>query len=316
MKKRDKLINLCLFLAIIFFTIKIFKMLNLHNLIVKLLIISSPIILGFFLAWIFNPLYKKINTKFSTKISLVLCILVYIIIIGLICLLIVPNLIDSIKSIDTKFKDNKYITFALKFFNINHLNMVKSVKLCLKYLSVLGLTSIFGFYFLYKYNQIIEFIKSHINIKYLRKISLISENTRNYLRGLVIDTICLFFITFILFILIGLEKSFLFACICAFTNIIPFVGPYIGGVPAIVFALSISGEKAILTLIVIVLTQIVESNFINPFIMSKCVKINPFVILTGVIFMGSLFGPLSMIFTMPVLIVLKILVFDEIIQEK
>lgn len=311
MKKRDKLINISLLLSILFLLIKIFKMLNLHFIFIKLLKVSSPIIFGYFLAWIFNPLYKKLNTKFSEKISLILCIILYIIIIGLILVLVLPNLYESIKNITTELKDNKYIMYAKKYLNIKNNDVITSCKEVLKVSGLFGLTSIFGFYFLYKYNYITSLLISFINIKYLKKITLISKNMRRYLKGLLIDTLCLFILTFILFMLIGLKKSILFASICAFTNIMPFVGPYIGGVPAVIFALSISQKKAILTLIIIVVTQIFESNFINPFIMSKCIKINPFVILAGVLFMGAFFGPLSMIFTMPALIVLKILVFDE-----
>ena len=102
--------------------------------------------------------------------------------------------------------------------------------------------------------------------------------------------------------------AFLFAIIISLTNIIPFIGPYIGGVPAILVSFSVSTRLGITSLIIIFALQFIESNFIQPYIMSKSLKINPIIIIIGLIVFGHFFGILGMLLSAPLTCIIKILI--------
>ena len=304
---KNKLTFIALILLIIYLTISIIKLLNIHILLVKLLIIVSPILGGYVFAYLLNPLYKSINNKLNNKASLIITILIYILGLTTILILITPSIIKNLNILLKS--NNKYIKLVTTYLKINY----KSCLTYVKYISYFGLTNLFGFYFLYKFNHINRFILKKIDKKYYRLINLININMKNYLKGLLIDTLILFFITFILFLIIGLKESFLFAFIISITNVIPFIGPYIGGALAFASALMEGKTLALITLFVVIIVQLLESNIINPIIMSKSIKINPFIILFSVISAGYLFGPVAMILTMPILIVIKCIL---IVKEK
>ncbi len=163
---------------------------------------------------------------------------------------------------------------------------------------------------LYNYDTIKSYVKGLIPKKKLKLITdytnKLSLNMRVYLRGTLIDTGILFVISFLLYLLIGLDYPFILALFSALTNIIPFIGPYIGGIPAVLVGLSGSLNLGIITLAVIIFAQTVESNFINPMIMSKCIKINPLLIVIALSIMGKFLGVIGMVFAVPILIVIKL----------
>ena len=106
----------------------------------------------------------------------------------------------------------------------------------------------------------------------------------------------------------------IFGLFCAVTNVIPYIGPYIGGAPAVIVGLSISPMTGICTLIAVVIAQLLESNFLQPLVMGKTMKLHPVTIMIGLLLFGSFFGILGMILATPIIAIIKtILLF---INEK
>jgi predicted PurR-regulated permease PerM len=101
--------------------------------------------------------------------------------------------------------------------------------------------------------------------------------------------------------------AFLFSIIISITNLIPFIGPYIGGIPAVLVATSINYHLGILILIIVTISQFIESSFIHPIIMSKSLKLNPITIIMGLIVFGYFFGVVGMIISTPLISILKTL---------
>lgn len=77
-----------------------------------------------------------------------------------------------------------------------------------------------------------------------------------------------------------------FGLICAITNIIPYIGPYIGGVPAVVVGFAISPLVGLLSLIAVVVSQFLESYVLTPVVMSKTMKLHPVTIIIGLLIFG------------------------------
>ena len=123
----------------------------------------------------------------------------------------------------------------------------------------------------------------------------------------------LFIISIIGFSLIGLNAPVFFAFFCAFTNIIPYIGPYIGGIPAILVGFSQSPVTGLLVLIFIIVAQALESNFLHPIVIGKKLDLHPVTIVISLLIFGHFFGIMGMIIATPVVAMLKSLYifFDE-----
>lgn len=85
----------------------------------------------------------------------------------------------------------------------------------------------------------------------------------------------------------------------ALTELIPYIGPILGAIPAIIIAFLINPLTGILTLIVYVLIQQLEANFLVPKIMQKAVGLSPVVIILALLVGGKLYGILGMIVAVP-----------------
>ncbi|NMA49153.1 MAG: AI-2E family transporter, partial [Tissierellia bacterium] len=112
-------------------------------------------------------------------------------------------------------------------------------------------------------------------------------------------------------LIIGIPYALTIGLLAAITNIIPYFGPWLGGILPTVLAFI---EKPIMTLWaigLIVVVQQIESTLITPRIMSKSVGIHPLLIIFSVLFFGSLFGIIGMILGVPMMATL-LLIFGYI----
>ena len=142
----------------------------------------------------------------------------------------------------------------------------------------------------------------------------LNANLRSYVHGTLRIMLILFVFQSIALWIAGLPAPMIFGLFCAVTNVIPYIGPYIGGAPAVIVGLSISPMTGICTLIAVVIAQLLESNFLQPLVMGKTMKLHPVTIMLGLLLFGSFFGILGMILATPIIAIIKtILLF---INEK
>lgn len=302
------------------------RLIKLYDICCTLFNIVSPIFLGYVIAWMLNPIYKKLNGKMNYRISFCLLIGIVVIFYVTVTLLFIPlvikegmNLLDIINSFLPKLKNVPFIKDLVSNLKVDPSFLLSYCGNVLTILINFILAHMFGFYILYNYNTINALFRKTLPQKYKSKIvslvKKISSNMYLYVKGTLIDMLILFALSAILFSIFGLKNALLLALFCAITNVIPFIGPYIGGIPAVIVGLTTSVKLGIITLIIIVLTQSLESNVINPLIMSKCIKINPLFIIIAITVMGKFFGVLGMILAVPTLIFFKI-IFEFAIKNK
>ncbi len=105
----------------------------------------------------------------------------------------------------------------------------------------------------------------------------------------------------------GLKGWLLLGAIAGFLNIIPYLGPLIGAVPAVIIALLQHPTIAVWVLITIVIAQLVDNLYLVPFMISGKVKMEPLVSIILVIIGAQVLGVMGMIFAIPVYIVYKII---------
>ena len=171
--------------------------------------------------------------------------------------------------------------------------------------------AVIGFYLLMNFNNVTKFLINMVPKKFKDDVEKLSNNISEVLFGFVngtfLDSLILLVINIIGFSLIGLNAPVLFAVFCVVTNIIPYVGPYIGGIPAILVGFTQSPLIGTLILVFIVATQSIEGNFLHPIIMGRKMDLHPVTIVISLLIFEHFFGIMGMVVATPVVAVLKVI---------
>jgi predicted PurR-regulated permease PerM len=88
--------------------------------------------------------------------------------------------------------------------------------------------------------------------------------------------------------------------IAGITELIPIIGPIIGSIPAVLIAFSISPAAGVAVLILYIVIQQLENNFLVPRIVGESIGIHPAVLSVILIAMGQVFGIVGVILSAPV----------------
>ncbi|MCA0992819.1 AI-2E family transporter [Pseudalkalibacillus hwajinpoensis] len=136
----------------------------------------------------------------------------------------------------------------------------------------------------------------------------IDESLGNYIRGQFFVISVLGVLAALGFWLIKLPYAILLGIIVGVTDIIPYFGPFLGAAPALLIASTVSVKMTLVTIIVIIVLQFIESNILSPYIVGKSLHIHPVVIIFGLLAGGEIAGVIGLILAVPVLAVLKALI--------
>ncbi len=338
---------LVIILAILLATYLI-KEWNILGIIGTILSVISPVFIGFVIAWLLDPL----ATKFSHKMPRVLaCILTYLIIFGGIILIlvltiptfssgvtdivsVVPDIVDNAQDFASdmleKFGDSSQIenyknTMLDKIENVGT-NLASSLPNTIWNFGrgvISGATNIIlgimiGFYLLFDFRKFQGHLLSimpkswHKNAKDLMR--RINGKLRSYVGGVLLIMVLVFITQSIGFSLAGLSAPFLFALFCAITDVIPYIGPWIGGAPAVIVGFTIDPMVGVFCLVSVVVCQLLENNFYQPLIMGKTMKLHPVTIMLGLLLFNYFFGMIGMIVATPVIATIKI-IFEFIMEH-
>lgn len=137
----------------------------------------------------------------------------------------------------------------------------------------------------------------------------------HYLTGILIDAFFVGCMTFIGASIIGTPYPLLMAVIIACTNIIPFFGPFIGGIPACFIVLLEDPMKAVWFAIFMVVMQQFDGNIMVPLIQGDRTGVPSVWVLIGLIVGGGLFGFAGMLLAVPVFAVMYML-FKEFLNSR
>ena len=324
--KIDKLKELVLILISIILIIFLVKYLNIFRYIGIILSILVPLFIGFIYSWIFNPLINKLSKKFNRNIVCILLFLIIVLLFSLFIYFLVPmfyreilefvellpkyfNKVEvKIEAIGLKDYLDKMISFIVNNVPTYLISLVSSL---FKYIGIVIIGLILGLYISMDYEKIVKTLYNLIPKKFkcvVINLSLeVSSAVRKCVNGtlmislfvLVLDTLCFF--------IIGLDSSLLLGIICGITDLIPYVGPYIGGIVAVLVGFTESRILGILSLIVVFIVQSIENYILQPVVMSKSIKISPVLVIVGLLLFGNLFGILGMILATPILAMLKVI---------
>jgi predicted PurR-regulated permease PerM len=130
-----------------------------------------------------------------------------------------------------------------------------------------------------------------------------------YLNGLALDLAIQGAISAVALYLIGVPYALVLGAFVSLTALIPYIGAWLGAVPAVIVAFTVSPTAVILTVIVFVVIQQLEGNFLMPKIQGQSLNVHPVLVFLSVIIGGGLAGLIGVLLAVPTLAVLRVL-FD------
>ncbi len=122
-------------------------------------------------------------------------------------------------------------------------------------------------------------------------------------------------VCFIAMTLLGMPYAMLISVIIAFTNIIPYFGPWIGSVPSVFILFTVNPRQAGIFIILILILQQIESNLISPKIVGGSIGLSGFWVLFAITIGGGFFGLPGMIVGTPTFAVIYGL-FGELVEYR
>lgn len=168
------------------------------------------------------------------------------------------------------------------------------------------------FYLLYEGEKLPKFILRIFPPRARNEVGQVlkemDKQVSSYILGQILVSICIGVMMTIGFLIIGLDYAFLLGILAMITSVVPYLGPAIAIIPALVIAIVTSPIMVLYLIIVWTVVQLVEGKFITPNIMGKSLSVHPITIIFVLLTFGSLFGVAGVILGIPAYALLKVLV--------
>ena len=342
----NKLVKVGYLVAIIVLIVLILnvcKSLHVFKIIKELFIVISPVFIGLLLAWLFDPIIKFLTSKKIPRI--ISCILVYLLFLGGLTFLIVllaPSFVNQIKDFITTIPDiirdsKSFVSDVVNNFagkEIDLSNIKAQIFTSLEKLSVSLTTNLpntlmnlvkslisgglfvilgimIGFYMSYDFDKLsstfVDLLPESWRLNTNELIRRINQSLRGYVSGLFLVMFLVFITQSVALTIVGLKAPLVFALFCAITDVIPYFGPYIGAIPAVLVAFTISPLTGLFCIIAIVIVQVLENNFYQPLIMGHTMKLHPVTIMVGLLIFEHFFGIIGMVIATPAIATIKVI---------
>ena len=337
------LVYIAMIIGIIFIATLLIKEWGILKFVMTILKVATPFFIGFVIAWLFNPLVVKLeNRGWNRAVASMVIFLVFILIIFAFFSMLIPTIYtqlnDLIASLPGIFNSLKnWITNFLNNFNSSDMvdvasieaNIFKSMEdlgnnittnlpsmimnivgVVFSGLGTMAISLVVGLYLLFDFNNATDHL-----LKYIPKthkyeietlINQIGEELRKCVRGTLTIACMVFVCDSLGFALAGLKAPILFGLLCGITDLIPYIGPYIGGAAAVIVGFSQNPMTGIIVLSVAVIVQLIENYVLQPVVMSKTVELHPVTIIIGLLIFGHFFGIIGMILAMPIMSLIKV----------
>lgn len=328
-------------ISIVFVAFLICKQASVFPAIEGVLGVISPLFIGFVIAWLFYPLHKKlVEKKFNKAVSAILIFIMIIAVLAFFLYFFMPilykqvsdfaeyitkaipditkqatDLIDKIdiKGIDVSSIKEGLIT-AVKDFVLSVANglpgsIIDIVKGLVSAVGTIIVSLIIGLYMLIDFENITKAFykilpkKNHED--YVSLFQRIGTEARKVINGTLFVAFIVFVFDTIGFMIIGLNSSVLFGLFCGITDLIPYIGPYIGGAAAVIVGFTQGPIVGIGTLVIATVVQFLESYVLQPIVMSKAMQLNPVVIIVGLLVFAHFFGIIGMVVATPCMAIIK-----------
>lgn len=333
-------LGIIMLLTIIFLLHKVSFIFNPVVTFVQILIV--PMTISGFLYYLLRPIVHFLDTKNVNRMLSVL--LIYLCIAGIITIFFfvvwppltrqvqefisnLPTLLEGIRTQLAEIQKSRYFsefdagntqisTKITEYIN-GAVEMVTGYmshffNFISEFVVIIGTVPIILYYMLKEDNRISPAIVRSMPKRFARDgaqvVQDIDAALSGFISGRIISALILAVMSFIGFWIVGLPYPLLLAVIGALFNFIPYVGAFLGAIPCLIVAYTVSPSMAFWVLITIIIAQQVEGNLIAPYIYGKTINIHPLTTVILLLIGGEYAGILGMILVIPVYMILKIII--------
>lgn len=138
----------------------------------------------------------------------------------------------------------------------------------------------------------------------------VHETIMSYIRGQVIVSIGVGVIAYIGYLFIGIDYAILLAMFATLTNIIPFLGPVIGVIPALIVGFIQDPILAVYAIIVMTVAQQIDSHIMSPLVQGRTLDVHPLTIIIVLLVAGNITGFFGVLLGVPFYAVMKVIILN------
>ena len=334
--------NSFVILPVFIFYIAVFRFIYLENGLSLIIQVCFPIFAGILLAAVLNPVLVFIEKTLridNRYISVILTYLLVFLMISIVVKTITPNIINSIVELSKDIpklyrKANSLLSLLsdeliVKIYlaeivqklssiltAIINNALTKVIDIFMAFANTL-LSIIISIYILIDKESIENWSKEFFGLFVGKKTAndiikithVLYRNVSNYISGKATASL---FIALLIYIgskyVIKCPYPVIDGMVIGITNMIPYFGTFIGGIPIVLINVLYAPQKGALLFILILILQQLESLIIDPKILSSQLSIKPLLVIISIIIGGGLFGPLGLFFAVPVAALIKSIV--------
>jgi putative permease len=308
--------------------------------------VAKLIVLSVLLAYIFDPIVTAIELRgFSRTFSTLLFFAFLLSIVGTAAGLLAPIAVTQLKALGQGAGSEQTAGVILRlqavirsefgFLGLGDLNLAEKINQLGAYLNawvadfvvhqglalvVYVLAVPFIVFFLLKDGREIKkgFISLVPNRYFEFGLDLVYKmdtQLGNYLRSQFIDALTFGVLTTIALWLLGVEYFIFIGAFAGLANLIPYVGPIAGALPAVAVSLFYTGDAALAIQVVAAFTclKLLDDIVIQPLLVAKGVNLHPLLVLLAIIVGGELFGILGMLLAVPATGFVKVVLQESIV---
>ncbi len=157
-------------------------------------------------------------------------------------------------------------------------------------------------------NGVISIVPNRYFEMTINIIDKIEKQLSSYVRSWLLDAFILGLMAFIGLSIMGVNNAIIIGMVAGAGHLIPYAGPVVGGVPAILISIIQYGDFHMVLPIVILFTviYILDSSFIQPSLFSKGAEMNPIVIIALILIGNQILGAFGALIAIPIATILKV----------
>jgi predicted PurR-regulated permease PerM len=306
------------------------------TLIILLRDLVTPVVISIFLAYLLAPLVDTIeNRGLSRTWAVIIVFVVLLAVIGLAISLVWQTMLDEIKNIIAGVRiDNREqlvegirAKLSTAFPGMANSNLIHDMaekavaygetvaNRTLEAFSAVGeaiIIPFLTFFILKDARSLKKNIVAKIPNRYFEmSLSLIHKATLQlgrFIRGQLLDATIVGIMAMIALSLLNLRYALFIGALAGMANLIPFLGPIIGGIPAIVISIIDTGSfSGVLPIIVaFAVIKLIDDVIVQPTVVSKSVELHPVTVIISIFAGGHVAGILGMIVAVPLVSIVKV----------
>lgn len=311
-------------------------------LLIKVWTVTAPFFIALLLAYLLNSPYKKmLNLGIPAAVALVVLYLYLFIALYFLLVITVPLILEQLRNLFAYLPQvlsslNSFLAglahsgasgaITIDFqqiadgivaslderiaaYSAKIADMLFSLPQLLLYLV---LTPILSYYFLRDREQIKQRLTALVSPSSRPELCRVSGEidhlVREFINGYLVIALMVAIIAAVFYWIIGLDYPVVLGILMGLGDLIPYFGPVIAAIPAVLLALTISPAKAVIVIIGILLLQQLDSSVITPRVIGDRIGLHPVATIFAVMAGGHLWGITGAVFAIPLAAVILLLI--------